>query len=104
LQSHSTFICHATASTDTFTLSLHDALPISATSSVSERVRIEKSPYRSFVVTFRAAWRSRRRCSERLAAIRRDRQAARNVTTKLRSEEHTSELPSLTKTLCRPLL
>src|SRR2546430_17018413 len=69
------FFFNDTATTEIYTLSLHDALPISA------------------IVT--------RACSGR-QALRRDRASA--VRARSRSEEHTSELQSQSNLVCRLLL
>src|SRR5262249_61605056 len=73
------FFFNETATTEIYTLSLHDALPISAP------------------------------VEDRLAGARRrgdglHRDAARAAVLRLRSEEHTSELQSLTNLVCRLLL
>src|SRR5262245_63505513 len=70
------FFFNDTATTEIYTLSLHDALPISR---ASDR--------------WSAAW-----CARRCAGSRRCRPTAR------RSEEHTSELQSLRHLVCRLLL
>src|SRR5215213_11696054 len=76
------FFFNDTATTEIYTLSLHDALPISfASSSSNRRQRISRNP-----VDCDASTRSKAR--------RRGR----------RSEEHTSELQSLTNLVCRLLL
>src|SRR5258706_16287184 len=73
------FFFNDTATTEIYTLSLHDALPISSSRAPSSKPK-------------RAASTSSARCSKR--SPRRDR----------RSEEHTSELQSLTNLVCRLLL
>src|SRR2546425_11424733 len=85
------FFFNDTATTEIYTLSLHDALPISC----AGRVRVR---------------RARRRCQhdgERYAG--RDQPLARRVRALVdqigpRSEEHTSELQSLAYLVCRLLL
>src|SRR5215213_4617633 len=80
----SSFFCfNDTATTEIYTLSLHDALPISAA----------PPPPRS-----RAAPTGRRRIPARPSPAPRRRRRA------TRSEEHTSELQSLTNLVCRLLL
>src|SRR5437016_6812961 len=77
------FFFNDTATTEIYTLSLHDALPIfinSPTRSCDARV----------ILPSRAARRTR-------SVIRSSRQP-------VRSEEHTSELQSLTNLVCRLLL
>src|SRR5438093_13135463 len=66
------FFFNDTATTEIYTLSLHDALPISPPPSPGALGRVRRSPPRC------RAWR--------------------------RSEEHTSELQSLTNLVCRLLL
>src|SRR2546425_3313365 len=73
------FFFNDTATTEIYTLSLHDALPISVRPAASA-----ESPART---SFRQYWRSR---SEELRSKR--------------SEEHTSELQSLAYLVCRLLL
>src|SRR5262245_66043152 len=68
------FFCNATATTEIYTLSLHDALPI------SDQVGL-------------AAFQPRQR-----------RSCAQLVAQRDRSEEHTSELQSLRHLVCRLLL
>src|SRR5438093_9001367 len=81
------FICffNDTAPTDIYTLSLHDALPILAStcSAISSAIAS-------------ACAHSRTRCAMVRGRARRDALS--------RSEEHTSELQSLTNLVCRLLL
>src|SRR5438045_5453985 len=78
------FFSHATATPEIYTLSLHDALPISD-SRTRCRSRTPSRTHRSLATAHtRAAHRSRFRCA--------------------RSEEHTSELQSLRHLVCRLLL
>src|SRR3712207_8997768 len=79
------FFFNDTATTEIYTLSLHDALPISATPT-APRPRFSRSPR-----TPRARPPSRR---FRTASTR----------TRTRSEEHTSELQSRQYLVCRLLL
>src|SRR5258708_38198986 len=72
--SFSFFFFNDTATTEIYTLSLHDALPISS----GRRCRV--------------AWRARTRCTNRMPRARK------------RSEEHTSELQSPDHLVCRLLL
>src|SRR6266699_7022081 len=74
------FFFHDTATTEIYTLSLHDALPISSSPSFQSPVPISGSP-----------WTPRRRSRTRSIAFR-------------RSEEHTSELQSRPHLVCRLLL
>src|SRR5207244_11233635 len=71
------FVCRATATTETYTLSLHDALPIFLYHDVTE---LERAP----------------------TAADPGRRAARRA--RRRSEEHTSELQSPDHLVCRLLL
>src|SRR2546430_10437416 len=68
------FFFNDTATTEIYTLSLHDALPISASSSISPTGSFEMSPYTPTSVI------------------------------SSRSEEHTSELQSQSNLVCRLLL
>src|SRR5438046_9994208 len=77
------FSSNATATTEIYTLSLHDALPIS----------LDHAPTR---------WKQRRRRHPRSAGH--DVQQGRDQRCERRSEEHTSELQSLTNLVCRLLL
>src|SRR5262249_61326215 len=78
------FFFNDTATTEIYTLSLHDALPISIKHPVTHRTCIHASySLRSSVVT---------RLAMSLRMFR------------SRSEEHTSELQSLTNLVCRLLL
>src|SRR5256885_9093382 len=74
------FFFNDTATTEIYTLSLHDALPISC------------KPTRSF------------KCVSRANAQRRRTSAALNSCRWTRSEEHTSELQSPCNLVCRLLL
>src|SRR2546423_15530562 len=83
LLNHIFFFFNDTATTEIYTLSLHDALPISGSSS-------------SWVTCSKAAGpRSRTICS---------RYSSRRSSSWPRSEEHTSELQSLAYLVCRLLL
>src|SRR2546430_3685639 len=79
---HAFFFFNDTATTEIYTLSLHDALPISC-------ARSPNSP------------RMRRRCS---AGWRASRSMKAGVRSARRSEEHTSELQSQSNLVCRLLL
>src|SRR5438093_1660495 len=76
----SSFFFNDTATTEIYTLSLHDALPISARRLAAPSRRASRAP-------------------PRRGRVRRRRGRARR-----RSEEHTSELQSLTNLVCRLLL
>src|SRR5262249_62029195 len=85
-----------TPPTHIYTLSLHDALPIWTTFA---RSRTFRSPG-SCSTTSRPCWRTRSPGARRSSAS--PRRCAPRVRT--RSEEHTSELQSLTNLVCRLLL
>src|SRR5688572_32507480 len=78
------FFFNDTATTEIYTLSLHDALPISARTCVSWRERSRKCSRSPDSTAASSRWSSpRKRC---------------------RSEEHTSELQSQSNLVCRLLL
>src|SRR5258706_2674227 len=83
------FFFNDTATTEIYTLSLHDALPIS-----------DRAPQEARLGGAALVARRRRRRA-RLGRAPRDVAARRPVR---RSEEHTSELQSLTQLVCRLLL
>src|SRR5687768_17944017 len=83
------FFFNDTATTEIYTLSLHDALPISATERIRpliDRVDVLYSTLYSHAPGQNATWRS----------------SAENMIA--RSEEHTSELQSRLHLVCRLLL
>src|SRR2546430_12716886 len=82
------FFFNDTATTEIYTLSLHDALPIFRPMGGGERRR---RPSRAHV---HATGRSGQRC----------RGGRTHETRGARTEEHTSELQSQSKIVCRPLL
>src|SRR3989441_6145391 len=84
------FFFNDTATTEIYTLSLHDALPISPRARRSRSARIRFPPRGG--PSPRRRWRR----SERAVRIGRSRAG--------RSEEHTSELQSLAYLVCRLLL
>src|SRR5688572_33314390 len=85
------FVFNNTATTETYTLSLHDALPICLTG----------GPDFHLVVIHAAAGNQREAHGKRQASLR----ALNRVTHQLaRSEEHTSELQSQSNLVCRLLL
>src|SRR5256885_2454529 len=100
------FFFNDTATTDIYTLPLHDALPISARSS-SARIASPGS-----TATTRAPVSRRARVSlpvpaPRSSTVRPGRRSSRSVTqatASARSEEHTSELQSPCNIVCRLLL
>src|SRR5438105_6699739 len=86
------FFLTDTATTEIYTLSLHDALPISATPRSRGALRCVSTPS-----TPGAA-------SAALVSISRMRPLAIVLCTRTRSEEHTSELQSRVDLVCRLLL
>src|SRR3712207_7793592 len=91
------FFFNDTATTEIYTLSLHDALPISRASSSATSAAT------------RPRWSTRRSASARCAAcVPASRQASSSPATArssaTRSEEHTSELQSRQYLVCRLLL
>src|SRR2546429_6023960 len=91
------FFFNDTATTEIYTLSLHDALPIS----LSTRVRYER-PTVCSVPCWRSAARSVR--SNRLATSTKYAAFTDAPSGAPRSEEHTSELQSRLHLVCRLLL
>src|SRR2546430_12468295 len=84
------FFFNDTATTEIYTLSLHDALPISETLAASARCN-----FASTSAGWQQIWRSR--SSE-------VRMWKRSLLSSSRSEEHTSELQSQSNLVCRLLL
>src|SRR2546425_6072722 len=82
------FFFNDTATTEIYTLSLHDALPICSSSACGDANRENAR-----------AIASSRSISARMRAA-----VSSNVASKSRSEEHTSELQSLAYLVCRLLL
>src|SRR2546427_5696803 len=85
------FFFNDTATTEIYTLSLHDALPIS---SGSRRVRASRA----------AALKSNPRTRSALAISNPGQASGRGGNAERRSEEHTSELQSQSNLVCRLLL
>src|SRR5262245_66682298 len=82
----SSFFCNATATTEIYTLSLHDALPISLIVAwAADNLAFHGSDVLRDVAARATA-------------------ASRNTRASWRSEEHTSELQSLRHLVCRLLL
>src|SRR5947199_3314543 len=88
--SHTSFLLHDTATTEIYTLSLHDALPISSSSASPSPARWSTIPP--------CSWPTSR------PATSTPRPAGRSCGCCARSEEHTSELQSLRHLVCRLLL
>src|SRR2546426_5081757 len=80
------FFFNDTATTEIYTLSLHDALPIFATSVVPEASQLGAAEWAAFEAIVARAL------------------ATRPARTRRRSEEHTSELQSPCNLVCRLLL
>src|SRR5205823_14324600 len=100
---HPPFFFHISPHTDIYTLSLHDALPISLEVICGARTAQELRLARAYLGEFRVIdggkvtagdWDEARRLSQRIP---------RN-SPRYRSEEHTSELQSLAYLVCRLLL
>src|SRR5690349_23766784 len=89
------FFFNDPATTDIYTLSLHDALPISRASRGGGRSPSACGAYRL---------RRRRQSPCGRSARRSRRSARRNTASGRRSEEHTSELQSRRDLVCRLLL
>src|SRR2546429_8677609 len=89
----SVFFFNDTATTEIYTLSLHDALPISDASRRIRRITAESR---------RSGARSRARAGR--ALHRGNRHAGSRLEIEHRSEEHTSELQSRLHLVCRLLL
>src|SRR5258706_5081062 len=89
------FFFNDTATTEIYTLSLHDALPILSRRSAG-RVDLYSALQRK---VFRSRALSERASGAGLGKLR-----ARDSGQRRRSEEHTSELQSLTNLVCRLLL
>src|SRR5205809_4870010 len=93
LMCYSSFFFHAAPTTEIYTLSLHDALPIC----VGPPSRMSATSLRSVSWTSRAVIGAG--CPERLALV-----ATIGAPKAARSEEHTSELQSRLHLVCRLLL
>src|SRR5262249_56478707 len=90
-----------TAATDTYTLSLHDALPISTLPQVLTFGQ-DTSRIRALFCSYNRARVDRNRASQGVLYESNVRMAVAFALA--RSEEHTSELQSLTNLVCRLLL
>src|SRR5690606_41399514 len=91
----SRFFRHPTSATEIYTLSLHDALPISSPDASAAAITPGIAPMISFTSKPAAAI-----CSIPMATSVADFEVERNH----RSEEHTSELQSRENLVCRLLL
>src|SRR5262249_60512015 len=98
----SPFSINDTATTDISTLSLHDALPIFA----AERARQAIRAFQGLRALEEASRHSRRLHDRKRHpdALAQDQAARSREALRRRSEEHTSELQSLTNLVCRLLL
>src|SRR3712207_7165561 len=91
------FFFNDTATTEIYTLSLHDALPIS-------RPRADHRAHRAEPAGAEGLRRPRRRPAATLPRPRHPRGPRRRADARGRSEEHTSELQSRQYLVCRLLL
>src|SRR3712207_8963577 len=89
------FFFNDTATTEIYTLSLHDALPICGVVATNPRARTRSAINTS---TSSSRWSSMNRLLKRLAP------AVQSSYAEHRSEEHTSELQSRQYLVCRLLL
>src|SRR5205823_11536519 len=100
LQSLHIFLLSSTTTTDIYTLSLHDALPISSAEVASD--------HRSGTCGTEGSWYATRYRHSRTPLDTKSRSrcaiSPRHYPIRLRSEEHTSELQSLAYLVCRLLL
>src|SRR5205807_9215262 len=94
--SHSLFL-HPTSPTELYTLSLHDALPISS-------VRNRRHILRDVSTARGRRDQTARSACTRLAVLTRNHTEAPGCAERRRSEEHTSELQSPCNLVCRLLL
>src|SRR3712207_7227514 len=90
------FFFNDTATTEIYTLSLHDALPISSSSFTRATTRSASPRLKRLPVSFSCS------SSKPLPAVSRKRTGG--ASTLARSEEHTSELQSRQYLVCRLLL
>src|SRR5207249_8138895 len=101
---------HVTATTDTYTLSLHDALPICSMAQANESLRVAQARFsagagaRLDVLQAEVAVASAEQALVQAQTGVRNAQANLNALINLRSEEHTSELQSRFDLVCRLLL
>src|SRR2546430_5019577 len=89
------FFFNDTATTEIYTLSLHDALPISY---------LRAAPGASRASSARCRRSERSRCASTSPTRGSARRSHGSLTTRARSEEHTSELQSQSNLVCRLLL
>src|SRR3712207_7918674 len=96
------FFFNDTATTEIYTLSLHDALPIFVVDSDQDQERL----YQLVSGTRQAVPTARRLIVTHVSRFREDNQTFRHAVAagKVRSEEHTSELQSRQYLVCRLLL
>src|SRR3989442_11929949 len=90
------FFFNDTATTEIYTLSLHDALPISTTVDSARRRHVDRA--RGHRVTILEAAEALR--AKKVSAL----ELANESLARIRSEEHTSELQSRPHLVCRLLL
>src|SRR5258706_10108826 len=96
------FFFNDTATTEIYTLSLHDALPISCQRPHAHRRRADAAPPVARLTARTHPQHARRR--KRVLDSPGDSDNSRADRVNRRSEEHTSELQSLTNLVCRLLL
>src|SRR3712207_6951539 len=96
---HTFFFFNDTATTEIYTLSLHDALPISPPAFASAAASWNSTSARNALLVASASSASSSRCSSP-----RTNAAGPLCPKALRSEEHTSELQSRQYLVCRLLL
>src|SRR3712207_7424645 len=102
---HIVFLFNDTATTEIYTLSLHDALPISRAGAREDLERLRRAPRDARAVPRRAGVPPARRPAGALTGRRpRSTPGARSALVAGRSEEHTSELQSRQYLVCRLLL
>src|SRR5258706_8768379 len=98
------FFFNDTATTEIYTLSLHDALPIYREAPWSTSKKVKELPHPSHTALARWSSGSARKRDTHLIVPYTPAQGRREEQQTPRSEEHTSELQSLTNLVCRLLL
>src|SRR5688572_31556588 len=95
------FFFNHTATTEIYTLSLHDALPIWGSASLAAAGRTEPD---GSAVTGRVPGHQTRRGTRKSPGSMTSARSRRSPSSASRSEEHTSELQSQSNLVCRLLL
>src|SRR2546428_6429138 len=103
------FFFNDTATTEIYTLSLHDALPISVTKNVEEQLKAAIRQANKAILTYGEEQSSARGlgCTVTTALVQDDQAFIANIGdshSAARSEEHTSGLQSRSDLVCRLLL